>query len=51
MDISSIFDNGSSISESFIDASFGVDFSEQSNNNDLKSVIEQKIQTNHTNKM
>lgn len=43
MNISSIFDNGSSIGKSFIDASFGVDFSEQSSNNDLKSVIEQKI--------
>ena len=43
MDISSILGGNSSISESFIDASFGVDFSEQSSNNDLKSVIEQKI--------
>lgn len=43
MNISSIFNNESSLGESFIDASFGVDFSEQDEGSDLKSAVENKL--------
>ena len=43
MDISSMLGGNSSMSDTFMDASFGVDFSEQSGGSDLKSAVEQKI--------
>ena len=50
MDISSMLGGNSSMSDTFIDASFGVDFSEQDGSSDLKSAVENKLKEVMTDK-
>jgi hypothetical protein len=50
MDISSMLGDNSSMSDTFIDASFGVDFSEQDGSSDLKSAVENKLKEVMTDK-
>jgi hypothetical protein len=50
MDISSMLGGNSSMSDTFIDASFGVNFSEQSDGNDILSAVTTKIKAFARNK-